>query len=75
TKKERIDHEIINGSRRRRIAEGSGTSVQEVNQLLKQYGQMRKMFKGLGSGGGKMQRRLMSQMGQMGRMGGGGFGR
>ncbi|HEY9138093.1 MAG TPA: signal recognition particle protein [Terriglobus sp.] len=75
TKKERIDHEIINGSRRRRIAEGSGVTVQEVNQLLKQYGQMRKMFKGLGSGGGKMQRRLMSQMGQMGRMGGGGFGR
>ncbi|MEZ2346289.1 signal recognition particle protein [Terriglobus sp. RCC_193] len=74
TKKERIDHEMINGSRRRRIAVGSGTSVQEVNQLLKQYGQMRKMFKGLGSGGGKMQRRLMSQMGQAGRMGGG-FGR
>jgi len=73
TRKERADHEIINGSRRRRIAEGSGTSVQEVNQLLKQYGQMRKMFQGLGSGGGKMQRRLMSQMGQMGRMGG--FGR
>ena len=75
TRKERIDHEIINGSRRRRIAEGSGVSVQEVNQLLKQYGQMRKMFKGLGSGGGKMQRRLMSQMGQMGGRMGGGFGR
>src|SRR6201996_7904768 len=73
TKKERLDHELINGSRRRRIAAGSGVSIQEVNQLLKQYGQMRKMFKGLGSGGGKMQRRLMSQMGQMGRMGG--FGR
>jgi signal recognition particle subunit SRP54 len=76
TRKERLDHEIINGSRRRRIAEGSGTTVQEVNQLLKQYGQMRKMFKGLGQGGGKMQRRLMSQMGNMGRMGGGNpFGR
>jgi signal recognition particle subunit SRP54 len=74
TKKERLDHELINGSRRRRIAAGAGVSIQEVNQLLKQYGQMRKMFKGLGSGGGKMQRRLMSQMGQMGR-GGGGFGR
>jgi signal recognition particle subunit SRP54 len=75
TAKERANHEIISGSRRRRIAMGSGTSVQDVNQLLKQYSQMRKMFKGLGSGGGKMQRRLMSQMGSMGRMGGGGFGR
>ncbi len=36
---------IINGSRRRRIAKGSGTSVQEVNQLLKQYAQARKMMK------------------------------
>ena len=69
TRKERLNHEIISGSRRRRIAAGSGTSVQEVNQLLKQYAQMRKMFKGLGSGGGKMQRRLMSQMGNMGGMG------
>lgn len=69
TMKERLNHEIISGSRRRRIAAGSGTSVQEVNQLLKQYAQMRKMFKGLGSGGGKMQRRLMSQMGNMGGMG------
>ena len=74
TTKERLNHEIISGSRRKRIAAGSGTSVQEVNQLLKQYAQMRKMFKGLGSGGGKMQRRLMSQMGSMGR-GGSGFGR
>ena len=38
---------IINGSRRRRIAKGSGTSVQEVNQLLKQYAQARKMMKTL----------------------------
>ena len=69
TARERADHELINGSRRRRIAAGAGTSVQEVNQLLKQYAQMRKMFKGLGSGGGKMQRRMLSQMGQMGNMG------
>ena len=40
--------------------------MQDVNALLKQYAQMRKMFKGMGQGGGKMQRRLMSQMGQMG---------
>ena len=42
---ERDHHEVINGSRRKRIARGSGTSVQEVNQLLRQYAQMRKMFK------------------------------
>src|SRR5579871_211382 len=45
---EREHHEVINGSRRKRIARGSGTSVQEVNQLLKQYAQMRKMFKSMG---------------------------
>ena len=66
TAKERANHELISGSRRRRIALGSGTTVQDVNALLKQYVQMRKMFKGLGQGGGKMQRRLMSQMGNMG---------
>jgi signal recognition particle subunit SRP54 len=45
---ERDHHESINGSRRKRIARGSGTSVQEVNQLLRQYAQMRKMFKTMG---------------------------
>jgi signal recognition particle subunit SRP54 len=45
TPKERANHMLINGSRRRRIAKGSGTSVQEVNNLLKQYGQTRKMMK------------------------------
>jgi signal recognition particle subunit SRP54 len=44
---EREHHEVINGSRRKRIARGSGTSVQEVNQLLRQYAQMRKMFKSM----------------------------
>ena len=48
TPKERTHHEIINGSRRKRIARGSGTSVQEVNNLLRQYAQMRKMFKDIG---------------------------
>ncbi|HEV2645057.1 MAG TPA: signal recognition particle protein [Acidobacteriaceae bacterium] len=63
TAKERHDHEIINGSRRKRIATGSGTSVQEVNNLLRQYAQMRKMFKSMGGGGGmKAQQRMMSQM-------------
>jgi signal recognition particle subunit SRP54 len=45
---ERNHHETINGSRRKRIARGSGTSVQEVNNLLRQYAQMRKMFKQMG---------------------------
>jgi signal recognition particle subunit SRP54 len=56
TMKERENHMIINGSRRRRIAKGSGTSVQEVNQLLKQYAQARKMMKSLS--GGFMGRKL-----------------
>ena len=48
TAHEREHHEVINGSRRKRIARGSGTSVQEVNHLLRQYAQMRKMFKQMG---------------------------
>ena len=63
TRKERLDHEIINGSRRKRIAKGSGVEVQDVNNLLRQYAQMRKMFKTMGGGGGiKAQQRMMSQM-------------
>jgi signal recognition particle subunit SRP54 len=50
TPRERANHMIINGSRRRRIAKGSGTSVQEVNQLLKQYSQARKMMKSFSGG-------------------------
>src|SRR5712671_2658292 len=45
---ERNHHEVINGSRRKRISRGSGTTVQEVNQLLRQYAQMKKMFKQMG---------------------------
>jgi signal recognition particle subunit SRP54 len=48
TMHERNHHEVINGSRRKRIARGSGTSVQEVNNLLRQYAQMKKMFKQMG---------------------------
>jgi signal recognition particle subunit SRP54 len=65
TQKERNNHEIISGSRRKRIANGSGTTVQEVNQLLRQYAQMRKMFKGIGKGGGMLQRRAMGMLGGM----------
>jgi signal recognition particle subunit SRP54 len=63
TPRERDNHMIINGSRRRRIAKGSGTSVQEVNQLLKQYAEARKMmktFSGGFSGGG-----LAKKLGKM----------
>ena len=64
TQKERNHHEIISGSRRKRIANGSGTTVQEVNQLLRQYAQMRKMFKGVGKGG-MLQRRAMGMLSGM----------
>ncbi|MGC2161115.1 MAG: signal recognition particle protein [Silvibacterium sp.] len=64
TQKERNHHEIISGTRRKRIANGSGTTVQEVNQLLRQYAQMRKMFKGVGKGG-MLQRRAMGMLGGM----------
>ncbi|MCY3756903.1 MAG: signal recognition particle protein, partial [Acidobacteria bacterium] len=50
TPRERTHHQIINGSRRKRIARGSGTSVQKVNQLLKRYVQARKMMKQMSSG-------------------------
>jgi signal recognition particle subunit SRP54 len=50
TARERINHEIINGKRRKRIARGSGTSVQLVNQVLRQFVQTQKMMKTLGKG-------------------------
>jgi signal recognition particle subunit SRP54 len=64
TADERRNHELISGSRRKRIARGSGTTVQEVNQLLRQYIQMRKMFKSMGKGGA-VQRRLMGSLTNM----------
>ena len=51
TAQERANHHIINGSRRKRIAKGSGTRVQDVNKLLKNYTQMLKMLKKLNQGG------------------------
>ena len=48
TPKERRNHAIINGSRRKRIAKGSGTTVEEINRLLKQFVQMKKMLKQIG---------------------------
>ncbi|MDQ6760720.1 MAG: signal recognition particle protein [Acidobacteriota bacterium] len=58
TPKERYNHMIISGARRRRIAKGAGTSVQEVNNLLKQYAQARKMMKSFSGGAGFMGKRL-----------------
>jgi signal recognition particle subunit SRP54 len=77
TREERGDHRVLNASRRRRIARGSGTSVTEVNQLIKQYVEMRQMmqqmsrsglFGGAGAGGGggikgKLMRRAAGMMG------------
>ncbi len=54
TKRERREPSIIDGSRRTRIAKGSGTNVNAVNHLLKQFGEMRKMMKQMGSGAGAM---------------------
>jgi signal recognition particle subunit SRP54 len=51
TSAERRDHALLNGSRRRRIARGSGTSVQDVNRLVKQFVQSRKLMKRLGPSG------------------------
>ena len=57
---ERQQPDIINGSRRKRIAMGSGRTVQDVNNLLKQFGDMRKMMKMMQSGGGR--RGMMNMM-------------
>ena len=67
TQKERVNPDIINPSRKRRIAAGSGTQVEDVNRVLKQYRDMQKMFKQMNS---KSLKRKMSRMGGMG----GGFG-
>lgn len=53
TLKERRDPSVINGSRRKRISKGSGTSVQEINRLLKQFQQAKKMMKRMSSGKGR----------------------
>lgn len=59
TPKERHFPDLINGSRKRRIAQGSGTSIQDINQLLKQFAQMQKMFKKMSKGGlSKMMRQF-----------------
>ena len=86
TQKERVNPDIISGSRKKRIAAGSGTQVQDVNRLLKQHKQMSKMMKKMKGKGGmaKMMRGMKGMLppgmgggpggpGGMGGMGGGGF--
>ena len=65
TPEERKNPQILNGSRRKRVADGSGTSIQEVNRLLKQFEETRKMMKLMNSGAGRnLARMLGSRMGQ-----------
>jgi signal recognition particle subunit SRP54 len=69
TGEERSNHLILNANRRRRIARGSGTSVAQVNSLIKQYTEMRRMMQGMFSGGGlrgKMMRRMAGMPGMEG---------
>ena len=63
TPEERTNPQLLNGSRRKRIADGSGTSVQEVNQLIKQFGQMGKMMKRMQGGGAKQMMQMMKGRG------------
>ena len=70
TKKERRHPDLLNGSRKVRVARGAGMQPQDVNRLLKQYQQMEKMMSKLSSGGIKG---LMRQMGGLMKPGGGGF--
>lgn len=61
TRKERKNHTILNGSRRRRIAKGSGTKVEDINRMIKNYVQMRDMMKNMGKMG-KLAKRMMKFM-------------
>ncbi|MDR2359245.1 MAG: signal recognition particle protein [Prevotellaceae bacterium] len=63
TPQERNDPAIFNGSRRKRVAEGSGTSIAEINRLVKQFEDMRRMMKSAGGGGGGIQHRMRAMQG------------
>jgi signal recognition particle subunit SRP54 len=65
TPAERRDPSLLNGSRRKRIARGSGTGVEDVNRLLKQFVQARRLMKQLGGGGDKALKRLAARMPQL----------
>ncbi|MFM7840745.1 MAG: signal recognition particle protein, partial [Nitrospira sp.] len=62
TARERRDHAVISGSRKKRIARGSGTTVQDVNRLIKQYLSARTMMKAMSGGGGRRQQQQLAQM-------------
>ena len=62
TPSERSKPTLMNNSRKKRIAKGSGTSVQEINQLMKQFDQMSKMMKMMQGGGGKRMMQMMKGM-------------
>jgi len=61
---ERTEPRTINASRKKRIAKGAGTTIQEVNQLLKQFTQMSKMMKMMQGGGGRQMMQMMKGMGK-----------
>jgi len=63
TPAERNDPKLLNGNRRKRIANGSGSDIQEVNRLIKQFGETSKMMKMMTSGGGKNMMRMMKNAG------------
>jgi signal recognition particle subunit SRP54 len=65
TSAERRNYKLIDGARRRRIARGSGTTVEDVNRLLKQFMQMRKMLKMVGGMGSGQKKRMRQAMGMM----------
>ncbi len=65
TKQERTNPKILNGSRKKRIAMGSGSTVVEVNQLIKQFSQMGKMMKMMQGDGGKQMMQMMQGKGGM----------
>jgi signal recognition particle subunit SRP54 len=73
TPQERRKPELLNGSRRKRIADGSGTKIAEVNQLMKQFSQMQQMMKMMRGGGMKKMMRQMEAMKGKGGFPGGGF--
>ncbi len=78
TRAERHDPDLLNGKRKKRIAAGSGRSVQEVNELLRSYGEMRKLMKQMGGGGArggaKAARQLSREGGDLSALGAGGLG-
>ena len=62
TPEERSKPALLNASRKKRIGAGSGTSIQQVNQLMKQFNQMSKMMKMMQGGGGKKMMQMMKNM-------------